>query len=467
MANMRLWLAVLAGRMAGWISRLTGRGGSSLPGLVARKIDPRVLEQLSRQIPQGVALITGTNGKTTTAAIAAHILKHAGQRIIYNRAGANLILGLTATLLQSGRKGIQPQGDLALLETDEATMPRAAREMHPRLIVVTNFFRDQLDRYGELSTTVKFVASGIEGLAPGGWLVLNADDPQAAYLGSRQGHVRYFGVDLPEELLAMPEDHAAYDIVDARFCPRCGHPLDYERRYYAHIGWYACASCGWQRPEPDFTVTGWDSAQGMVTIQGPEHETRQIVFPMLGIYNIYNLVAAVAAAAVLHAPFAVAEEAMTSFKPAFGRMEWINWHDAPFWLALVKNPVGFNQVLQAMGQDVAEDKQVLIIINDRYADGQDVSWLWDVDFETWQQRSRVQQWWVSGLRAYDMAVRLKYAGVDPQHIHIVQEPSQAVKDMAQSSQSTTVNYVMPTYTALLEIREFFAHEGVVRHFREG
>ncbi len=461
---LRLWIAVFVARLVGMLSRVSGRGGSSLPGIVARRIDPEVLRKLSVRLPKGVVLLTGTNGKTTTAAMAAFLLKAGGLRVVHNRAGANLILGLTATLVQASRCQVYPPADLALLETDEASIPKASEETHPKALMVTNFFRDQLDRYGELSTTVGLVKQGIAAMDADGWLLLNADDPQVAFLGEDYGRVVYFGLDLNGGDLGSLGQH---DAVDARFCPRCGKPLVYRTQYYAHLGDYRCGHCGFVRPIPDWVVSEWDRQEGRITIRSAR-DTVALPIRMPGIYNVYNLLAAVALSGTLGAPLGPMGAQLETFEPAFGRMEKVIIQGHTVWLALVKNPVGFTQVLQAVGDSGGQrPKWALLVINDRYADGQDVSWLWDVDFERVHQAQHIERWWVSGVRAYDMALRLRYAGIPDHKVDVVQNPSDALEHMLHEAKADVPLYIMPTYTALLEIRQYLTQKGYTRHFREG
>lgn len=459
--SLRTVVAVWAARLAGFVSRMTGRAGSSLPGLVARRIDPRVLPKLSSRLTWGTALVTGTNGKTTTAAMVRHMLDSHGTRALSNRAGANLIVGLTAAFAQYERWRIWPRAATALLETDEATMPRAGEELHPRVITVTNFFRDQLDRYGELSTTVRLVALGAREMAIGGVLVLNADDPQVAGLDVGDRPVLFYGL----EGSLRGEEPSGYDTRDARFCPRCGAELAYKMRYYAHVGHYHCPSCSFARPHLDVAVMGWDRSGGdmWVDVRGEIH---QFSWRIPGLYNLYNQVAAIATGLALEIPLAVIRDSLDRFRPAFGRMEQVAMGTTTLWLALVKNPVGFNQVLATIADDDAGAYSVMILINDRYADGQDVSWLWDVDFENWTTRLSPERWYVGGIRARDMAVRLKYAGVERERM-VVDEDVKRLLEVAEKELDGASLYVLPTYTAMLEIRQHLTDRGLTEHFREG
>jgi UDP-N-acetylmuramyl tripeptide synthase len=457
---LQMFLAVMLSRLVGWLSRLAGHGGSSLPGLIARRLDPDVLTRLGARLSGGVALITGTNGKTTTAALAAAALEEGGVRVVRNPSGANLILGLTTALAGDVDCLLRPKSGLALLETDEATMPRAGEELAPRLVAVTNFFRDQLDRYGELSTTVDLVSRGLERLRPGGRAVLNADDPQAAALAAKAPDVWFYGLDYGHE---VDTDEPPGD---ARFCPRCRQELRYTQRYYAHLGHYRCPACGFQRPDPRVRVeavtgSGDQRELQLATPAGP----LAVPLQLPGTYNVYNAVLAVTIALALGtAPEAVAA-GLARGRAAFGRMEAVVWRGREIRLALVKNPTGFNQVLRTLAED-ARAKDVLVAINDRYADGRDVSWLWDVDFEGVAARIGAESWWVSGTRALDMAIRLKYAGVASDRITVGDgDPGACLEQVVEQTERPL--YVLPTYTAMLELRERLTQRGVVRHFREG
>ena len=253
--------------------------------------------------------------------------------------------------------------------------------------------------------------------------------------------------------------------MDARFCPHCGSALTYDRRYYAHLGHYRCLHCGWQRPQPSVAVERWSRSEEKVWVR---IRGEQYVFSwrMPGIYNLYNQAAAIASAVALDVPTATIEERLASFRPAFGRMETVMAGPTRLWLALVKNPVGFNQVLGAVADEAEGRQAVMIVINDRYADGRDVSWLWDVDFEYWVGRLKVDRWYVSGIRARDMAVRLKYAGV-PKDLVVADEAVVSLLTRATREVGEGTLFVLPTYTAMLEVRQHLTQMGLVKHFREG
>ncbi|MCY0886757.1 MAG: MurT ligase domain-containing protein [Firmicutes bacterium] len=460
---MRVWLAVLIGRLAGWVSRLAGFGGSALPGLVANRLAPGILGTLTAGLAEGAALVTGTNGKTSTSGMAAAMLGQQGWRLVRNRAGANLISGLTTAVVE--QVGWARRPDAALFETDEATVPRAAALVHPRVLLVTNFFRDQLDRYGELATTISLVERGLAALRPGGTAVLNADDPAVAGLGTDlpEGVLPlYYGLELP-----AAGSGEGYDTADARLCPRCGTPLEYRTRYYAHLGDYRCPGCGWERPPLMVAAVAADLAAGLLRLR-VRGEVLAVPFRLPGVYNVYNATAAAALAVAWGLPATAVAAGLERFRPAFGRMEPLPLTKGTAWVALVKNPAGFNQVLAAVASDPAPAKAVLVAINDRYADGRDVSWLWDVDFEHWVPRLGADvRWWVSGRRARDMAVRLKYAGVERAQVTVTEDAGRALAAALAAAGSGRALYILPTYTALLELHRRLRQQGLVRHFREG
>jgi UDP-N-acetylmuramyl tripeptide synthase len=452
--------AVWAARLTAWVMRRLGQGGSSLPGLIARRIDGRVLERLAARFRDGVLLVTGTNGKTTTTALAADALEAGGWTLVRNQSGANLLAGLTAALVNGVDLALRPRGTLALLETDEATLPRAATAVHPRLVAVTNFFRDQLDRYGELSHTVNLVRVGIQALPDTGIAVLNADDPHVAWLAADAPLTWFYGVEVD-----VPQDGIG-DAGDARFCPRCGQELSYRRRTYAHLGEYRCPGCGFERPTPAVTVVAVDgSLDGRRLLIAYPEGTFSVPLHLPGTYNVYNAVAAATVALALGVSPAAIAAGMGESRAAFGRMEALDWRGREIRLALVKNPTGFNQVLAAVADD-PRPKDILVVINDRYADGRDVSWLWDVAFEDLAPRVSAERWWVAGQRAWDMAVRLKYAGVAPERVTRVDEHPGAALDQVVGASDRPL-YVLPTYTAMLEVRRRLWQAGVVAHFREG
>ncbi|MFZ5823491.1 MAG: MurT ligase domain-containing protein [Bacillota bacterium] len=462
--NLRSLLAVWMGKGLVMATRVAGRGGTTLPGVVARKVAPDLLRHLSAQPRQGVIAVTGTNGKTTTAKMLSSIYEAAGHQVAHNRAGANLITGVTTAFLQASNWTGQVAQSAGLMEIDEATMPQACREIRPRAAVVTNFFRDQLDRYGELEHTVNFVGRGLEHLAKGGRAALNADDPNCARLGERGGvNPLYYGIE-DEDVGSLEMTQTA----DAKHCIRCGHPYEYRVFYYAHLGKYRCPNCGHQRPKPEVyvdrivDVDARGSTIHLVTPQGDCDVRLQIP----GLYNTYNALAAAAGAIAVGLPLRAVKEGLESTTSQFGRMEMIRMNDRDVFMALVKNPAGFNSVIQTVMQAGAR-KNIVIGINDLYADGTDVSWLWDVDFEALaSHQAEINFVICTGLRAEDMAVRLKYAGMDAAKLSVQKDLGAALSEGLRYIQPGDLLYILPTYTAMLQMREIIQKQGYTKKFWE-
>ncbi len=464
----RLAAAVLAGKTAALLSRrLRLGGGTTVPGSVARRVDSRALARLARRLPRGSLIVSGTNGKTTTSRMIAHCLQHAGLRPVHNRAGANLPPGVTAALLDAADLRGRLRADVGLFEVDEAAFPPVAAEVHPRVVVLTNLFRDQLDRYGELDYLAGLWAGSMRHLARGALACLNADDPRVALLGADPADgVRplYFGIDDPgvgkDEL-----PHAA----DSKICPRCGTAYRYRAVFYGHLGLWRCPGCGSARPEPAVRATH-------VELLGDEGSRCRVETPsgalelqlrLPGLYNVYNALAACAGALALGVEPARIAAALADFTAAFGRVERVRIPgpdgDRTLFMALVKNPVGFGEVLRTLFAGEAR-RTALIAINDRLADGTDVSWLWDVDFEVLVDR--LDACVVTGTRAEDMAVRLKYAGIPPELVWIEPDLERALDAGLALVPPGGTLYALPTYTAMLELRALLARRGHVGRFWE-
>lgn len=477
--SLRLAAAIAAGKSAGLASRALGRGGgTTLPGVVARRVAPDILRQLSARLPAGVAVVAGTNGKTTTTRMIAAILERHGQLVLHNRAGANLLSGLTATALSGTSLVGRPQAALGLFETDEAALPDALDETQPRLVVLHNLFRDQLDRYGEVDTIAKRWRIALERLPATSTVLLNADDPAVADLGEGlAAQVRYYGLE--------DTRHAggATNMADSQFCRRCGAPYVYSTTFYAHIGHYACPNCGHSRPEPQFKLQrleldGVEASRLFVTYPGGAVE---LLLPLPGLYNALNALAAVAATSTLGVPTSTIRDTLESFSAAFGRIERIDAGGKPLFMALIKNPVGASETIRMLvggqgsevgGQDAEHRSltpgprplQLLIAINDRFADGTDVSWLWDADFE--RLGERIGGAVVCGTRAEDMAVRLKYAGVSPKHVVVEPNLRRALDRALAGLPANETLYALPTYTAMLELRQELVRRGWAKPFWE-
>jgi UDP-N-acetylmuramyl tripeptide synthase len=462
---LRQTFAIATGKTLLEILHRTGRGGTAFPGLVASRIAPHILRDLTARLPGGSAMVIGTNGKTTTTRLFATILETAGIKVANNRSGSNLIRGLTSTLLNQASLGGKLTADMGLFEVDEAAFPQAQAEILPRLILVNNLFRDQLDRYGEIDTIRKRWAESIKTLTPGTTLILNADDPSMAYLArfAPEGvKTVFFGLDYPPVALAKLA-HA----VDAAKCIVCGTNLVYEAIYISHMGHYHCPNCGFQRPEPQFVVKEikLNVAEGSQFVLETPAGPIELKVGVPGLYNVYNAAGASAATLSLGIAPEHIRDGLAKFKSVFGRIERVSLgEDRHLLLALVKNPVGFNEVLRMLTNEAGQKLKMMIIINDLYADGRDVSWLWDVDFEVlagglgWVQ--------TGGLRATDMANRLKYAGIDPSLISWEEDIAASLEKALDRLPPGETLYITPTYTAMLQLREILQKMGLVVPFWE-
>lgn len=459
--SVRLTAAVAAGQAAAALSRRFGVGGGTvIAGHVAQRVYPNALQALTARLPQGSVLLSGTNGKTTTSRLVATIASVAGWRPLHNRAGANLMSGVTTAVVEQASVRGQPRGTLGVFEVDEATLPIAVERLHPRLVVLTNLFRDQLDRYGEVEFVADLWRRMLQTLPETTALVLNADDPLIAALGRGRANVTYFGV-ADRSVAVEREPHA----LDARLCTECGGEYQYDALFYGHLGHFRCPACGFRRVRPGVEVTSvsLDTDRGSsICLQTPT-ETLTIQLRLPGLYNVYNAAAAAACAVALGLSGAAIRQGLERFEAAFGRLERIPVEGRELMLALVKNPVGFNEVLRTM---LAGERsgQLVIIINDLFADGTDVSWLWDVDFEL--LRERVTSVVCSGLRADDMAVRLKYAQVPVRRIVVEPHPRRAIDRALHASEHGETIHVLATYTAMLETRKLLRRTGYVRGFWE-
>ncbi|HEU5063440.1 MAG TPA: Mur ligase family protein [Solirubrobacterales bacterium] len=445
-------------RAIGAASRASGRGGgTTLPGRVLLRMEPEAIARLGAGLDRGTTIVSATNGKTTTAGMIAGILAADGRRPVHNRAGSNMTWGVATALLEQ-------RGEEGLFEVDEAWLPRVTEQLDPRLIVLGNLFRDQLDRYGEMETLAEEWAKTVAAQAGRTGFVLNADDPLIADLGRdeagspRQG-VIYFGIEDPSQ--ALPELQHAFD---AKHCRRCGHPYAYERAFVGHLGHYSCLNCGAKRPNPEVAATeielrGMDGSRSRVRTPSGEIE---LDLPLPGLYNVYNALAAVAAGLQLGvAPERIAA-ALGEMRAAFGRVETIPVGDVPVSILLIKNPAGANEVLRTLLLESRERGEVdlWIALNDRIADGRDVSWVWDADFEL--LAGAVRRVVCTGTRAPEMALRLKYAGWPEDTIEVIPGIGASLDAAVEGAQERL--FALPTYTALLELRKLLADRGLAEEF---
>jgi len=530
---LRASMAVVGGRAAGALSRrLHLGGGTSIAGVVAQRLYPEIIEHLSTQLQQGSILVTGTNGKTTTSGFIAAILSDAGLRVWRNREGSNLLRGIAGALvirtLPNGKLRRSGQA-ISIFEVDEAVMPQAVQIIPTRVAVFTNLFRDQLDRYGEVDSVLDRWKRAINSLSPETTLVLNADDPTIADLGRNfAGRTIYFGIEDHELDLAQQDGtNERHQVMDTRVCSRCSSEYSYSLRFYSHIGHYSCPSCGQKRPPVTVSAQkveseGFDRLRIQVNLP---QQMGEIIVPLPGLYNIYNALAAIATAQALGLAREPTVSGIEQFKPAFGRGERVQVEGRTIRMLLAKNPTGFNEVLHTlfpgtdrMHQNYLQDtkRHVLFVLNDNIADGKDVSWIWDVDFE--QALQRFATLTLAGTRARDLALRLKYAGLETSEMVVVppaplraerkderavpgkrrqwparreerqatlnppEQPlasleaseapgraygiAQALDQAIRRTPEGETLFIVPTYTGLLEIHRELERRGLIPHYWE-
>src|SRR6476469_1884269 len=445
-------------RAVGAASRASGRGGgTTLPGRVLLRLEPEAIARLGAALGRGTTIVSATNGKTTTAGMIAGILAADGRHPVHNRAGSNMTWGVATALLEQ-------RGEEGLFEVDEAWLPRVTEQLDPGLIVLGNLFRDQLDRYGEMEALADEWAKTVAARTGRTGFVLNADDPLIADLGrdpegARREGVVYFGIEDASQ--ALPELQHAFD---AKHCRRCGHPYTYERAFVGHLGHYSCPNCGAERPRPDVAATrielhGMRGSSFAVRTPGGE---LAVELPLPGLYNVYNALAAVAVGLRLGvAPERIAA-ALSEMRAAFGRVETIPVDGTPVSILLIKNPAGANEVLRTLQLESREGDEIelWIALNDRIADGRDVSWIWDADFEL--LASGVRRVVCSGTRAPEMALRLKYAGWPEEAIEVVPGVESSLDAAVLGAEGRV--FALPTYTALLELRKLLSDRGLAKEF---
>lgn len=413
--------------------------GSTWPGHIMLWVNPSFIQQFDKKFKGKVIVIAGTNGKTTTSKMIRTVLEESGQKVIHNEAGANLLNGVASAIVNASLS--RKTSDTAIFEVDENTLPLLLHEITPDILVILNLFRDQLDRYGEVNTIARKWQAAIANLPKETQLLLNADDPHIAFLGNAtNASVSYFGID-DKSLFVKERPHA----MDATFCPQCGTRLTFEGIYLGHLGIWHCGECKFARPKVVF-------------------DTRSPI--LAGVYNIYNVEAALLIARKLRIENEVVDKALKRFTPAFGRQEEFVVDVKKIKILLSKNPTGFNESLRTIRELKA--KQLLLVLNDRIPDGRDISWIWDVDFEDYIENMDIS---VSGDRCYDMALRIKYAlesqkstrsassgravksQNDNSKVKRYGNLREAIEEASKESPKSETLYILPTYSAMLEVRK--------------
>ncbi|NCB50488.1 MAG: Mur ligase family protein [Clostridia bacterium] len=437
---MKLFLALILCKLTHFLLRLFGRGGTALPGKVALRICPDMLPRLSGNVK--TVLITGTNGKTTTSRMTEKMIGDAGYSYFANRSGSNLERGIAAEFAANSTIFGKLKREYAVIECDEAAFRTVAGKINPVAVVVTNVFRDQLDRYGEVTHTLENIREGIKKI-PGAVLCLNADCSLTASLADDvPNELRLFGMDVALENGA--------EVSDAPRCIRCGARYEYDYRTFAHLGSFKCPDCGYKRRNPAVSVA---------RVQAFLQEGSQVDFRLDGelypgyvglpaAYNLYNAAAAVAAATAMGVPADDAVASLAEVKSGFGRMESFMLGDVRVKVILVKNPAGCDRALDYLA-GLRGDFTAAFCLNDNLADGTDVSWIWDAGFERLFANGPRPKLIVSGTRAEDMRLRLKYAGADENMVRLIRSDAELIQSAAQSK---TPVYIMPTYTAMLPLR---------------
>lgn len=462
----RQTISILISKLAIYGLRLLRRGGTTLPGKLAFKVYPGILASMAKNFE--IIMVTGTNGKTTTTRIIEEILKNNQVDYITNKSGANLLSGITTTFIQAVTLSGKPKHKVALIESDEAAFNQVTKHLQPKAVVVTNFFRDQLDRYGELYSTLNAVKSGLDRLDNKTTIILNADDSMCASLGQNiTKEVFYYGVS-QDVTQGNPKDINT----DAMFCINCKCKYEYTNHIYGHLGGFFCTNCGYKRPAAhlectaiqeagsSFTTVDWTCTSPLVA----ETQLINTRINLPGLYNVYNAMAAAACGLSLKYSVETVKSSLQSFECGFGRMEVINVGDKSIKLILVKNPTGFNQVLNFLSME-NQDLNIAFLINDNLADGTDISWLWDVDFEQLNNASeKICTLITSGVRGEDMAVRLKYAGLDTKKIRIIKDYQLLLERGLLQTPSGGYFYILPTYTAMLEIRSILKKKFNLKEF---
>ncbi len=452
--GVRLETEALVARGVGALSRAAGRGGgTTLPGKLLWKLDPGAIDALARRLPQGVALVSATNGKTTTTAMAARILGSRA-RLAWNQSGANLLSGLASELVTARH------AELGLFEVDEGALPEATARLRPRVMALSNLFRDQLDRYGELELVAERWRAAVSVLPVETTLVVNADDPIVGSLADDRVHALRFGLDDPRQ--ARPAlQHAA----DSKYCIRCGTPYEYEAAYVGHLGDYSCPACGHARSRldvaaRDIELRGLHASR--FRIESPTGAV-DVELSLPGLYNVYNATAAASLSLALGATLDDVRGGLEAFSAAFGRFERIPTGGRTVVVLLVKNPAGANEVLRTLETGVPP--VLVLALNDAIADGQDVSWIWDVDFEP--LLPHVANVIVSGERAAELGLRLLYGGLSEERLEVEPSLERALDHGLALVEAGTDLVVLPTYTAMLALREILAARGLVRPYWEG
>lgn len=429
-------MAIWTAKIISTACRISGRQGVTLAGKIALKIDPQILKDLASQVREKIFVVCGTNGKTTTNNLLCSAVESEGKKLVCNHTGSNMLQGIVAAFVLAAKNNGKLDADYACLEIDEASTLRVFPHFQPDYMVLTNLFRDQLDRYGEIDITMNMLDRAMK-MAPDMTVIVNGDDALSAYLAMESGNpYRTYGI--TERVFDSQSEH---EIREGRFCKKCGARLEYEFYHYSQIGKYNCPSCDFTRPKIDFEASGIDMKEGL----NFDVEGRHISANYKGFYNIYNILAAYSAARTAGLEIPDFEKVLQDFNPQNGRNEQFEIKGTKIILNLAKNPAGFNQNISSVMEDRAR-KDVIIVINDNAQDGTDISWLWDVDFDRFEEET-IRSITVSGIRCQDMRLRMKYVDIESE---LIADVKQAIE--ARIADGCGNLYVLVNYTALFSTR---------------
>lgn len=444
--DFKLIVAIVVGKIISRFTRLTGGGATAAPGLYALKIDRNLVKKLSKKIEHGSIIVSGTNGKTTTARLIYDILS-TRYKVIHNRQGSNLLRGIASTLISKSSIFGQVRANIALWEIDEATVPVAIENLSPKMIILLNLFRDQLDRYGEVDTIRQKWADTISKKSKNAVLILNADDPGISFLArSHKGQIIYFGVE--DKKINLP---SVSQVADIKHCLNCGASLNFSSILSAHLGHYNCPNCPIKRPKPDVSAQKLQFKKDLsVSSQFSIFNSQlSISYSLPGLYNVYNVLAATSIAHLLKFDHTLIAEKIKDFSSAFGRFQKVKVLEKNVIMFLIKNPTGANEVLRTISN--TPNLNILAILNDNFADGKDVSWIWDTHWEI--LAGRTKRVGVSGIRKWDLANRLKYAQINLSKNSIYKDISYSIKATIKDLNNKDTLYILPTYTALLAVHK--------------
>lgn len=446
---MRVFFSCLVCRIVYFILHKMGRGATTMPGRVALKVKRNVLSDLSKDVK--VIIVTGTNGKTTSCRIIEEGLKKAGKTCFINKSGANLITGITSSFIMNSTITGKKKYDYAIVECDENAFREVSRYIHCDVVLVTNVFRDQLDRYGEVTHTLNAIKESVMNL-PNAVICLDADC-SLTYSMSREipNKIVTFGVNVP-----FDKNAKAPEISDAKYCIFCKNEYDYTYHTYGHLGGFVCNKCGYKRPNPNFAVKSIEDLKQNYSVVTADFngDVNIVKINIGGAYNVYNAIGCAAGLSSLGIDNKTIISALDTFNGAFGRMEQFVSGDNKINIILVKNPAGFSQTMNFL-KTVNDDFTMILSLNDNAADGRDVSWIWDVDFCDIFSKTNLKELYVTGKRCYDMAVRVKYEGTNGREIKIIEnEDYNKLVDVAINQQRDV--YIVPTYTSMMAMRPVIA-----------